>query len=94
MPPKAKKIIITTESRERHVVRPLAGTGTTGFCQKCGAATEWLALDDAVSFSGCATRALVGLIDAGALHADETASGHLLVCRASLEELGQKKKNR
>jgi len=44
-----------------------------------------LTLDEAVGFAAQHTRELIRRIDAGEVHALETGSGHLLVCRNSLE---------
>jgi len=54
------------------------------FCEQCAREEEFVALDDAVLFSGLATRELVRLIEAGELHYLETSGGHLFVCQKSL----------
>ena len=51
------------------------------FCEQCAREEEFVALDDAVLFSGLATRELVRLIEAGELHYLETSGGHLFVCQ-------------
>jgi NAD kinase len=54
------------------------------FCEQCAREEEFVALDDAVLFSGLATRAIVRLVEAGDLHYLETSGGHLFVCQQSL----------
>ncbi len=54
------------------------------FCEKCDADTEFVSVDDAVLFSGFATREIVGLVDNGKLHFRETTGGHLFVCQTSI----------
>ena len=46
---------------------------------------EMLTLDEAVSLSGIATFEIVKQIGEKKIHFLETASGHLLICRKSLE---------
>ncbi len=52
-----------------------------------------LSLDDAVDFSRLPVRELIRQTESGAVHAIETASGHLLVCQNSLKDdfQGEKK---
>lgn len=54
------------------------------FCERCSAENEFVSLDDAVLFSGLATRQIVRLANEGELHYVETSGGHLFVCRKSL----------
>ena len=46
-----------------------------------------LTLDEAVSFSARNTREIICQIESGAVHSIETLSGHLIVCRKSLENV-------
>ena len=56
------------------------------FCEQCGTNAQFAAIDDAVLFSGLATREIVRLAEDGSLHSLETAGGHLFICRESLAE--------
>ena len=85
----SKKILITTESREIFIVRFNRKTGVRGYCAECARETEMMTLDEAVSLTFTATREMIRQIDAGKIHALETASGHLLICRNSLEITGE-----
>ena len=85
-----KKILITTESREVFIVRIQGGSNISGFCAVCATEVKLLTLDEAVSFSAMPTRALIRQIESGAIHSVETASGHLLVCRHSLNDFRAK----
>lgn len=81
----AKRILITTESREIFILRRGEQQINIGFCETCQAETEMLTLDEAVSLTGESTRDLFRRIEAGAIHPTEIASGHLLVCQNSLK---------
>ena len=85
-----KKILITTESHEVFIVRLGGGSNIKGFCAPCAGEVDLLTIDEAVSFSALGTRELIRRIERGAVHAVETASGHLLVCRSSLNDLLKK----
>ncbi|HUR99036.1 MAG TPA: hypothetical protein VMZ26_13300 [Pyrinomonadaceae bacterium] len=80
----AKKISITTESRETFIVRRIGEFGVRGFCESCAGDGEMLTLDAAAVVVGRPTRELIREIDAGIVHSIETVSGRLLVCAASL----------
>jgi hypothetical protein len=54
------------------------------FCEQCDAEKEFVTLDDAVLFSGLATREIVRMTNEGGLHFLETSGGHLFVCSESL----------
>lgn len=54
-------------------------------CEDCGGEEEFVSLDDAVLFSGFATREIVRLSETGGLHYLETGGGHLFICRKSLD---------
>ena len=81
-----KKILITTETREVFIVRLNGGSRIRGFCPRCEQEAPLLTLDEAVSFSALFTRELIRRIEQGVVHAIETASGHLLICRNSLTD--------
>ena len=83
----SKKILITSISSEIFIVRRGAKPSVTrAFCLDCRAQTEMLDLNAAVSLSRIGAREILRRIEAGALHSIETARGHLLVCRDSLEK--------
>ena len=54
------------------------------FCEQCNADKEFVSLDDAVLFSGLATRDIVRMTNEGKLHFLETSGGHLFICQKSL----------
>lgn len=79
-----KKILITTESHEVFILRMKADSKINGFCVLCKKDVPLFTLDEAVSFSALSTRELIRQIESGTIHSIETASGHLLICRSSL----------
>lgn len=87
----AKKILITTESREVFIVRFNENSDMHGWCEACAADTKMLTLDNAVSFAGTPTRELIRQTDAGAIHSIETVGGHLLLCQNSLQGFFKRK---
>lgn len=82
----AKKILITTTSREIFIVRHGGQKTLRGFCPNCEREVEMLTLDEAVRVSGQSSRAIVRRVEQGSLHFAETDDGHLLICAASLEK--------
>ncbi len=82
----AKKILITTESREIFIMRTNGKSTVRGSCSGCQAEVEMLRLDEAVSLSGQNMRELICRVDSGLVHSIETASGHWLICGQSLGE--------
>ena len=85
----AKRILITTESREIFIVRINGKSNVWGFCEICAAETEMLTLDESVCAAGKSARELIHQIESSAIHSLETASGHLLVCQNSLGDFLQ-----
>lgn len=81
-----KKILITTESQEVFILRMNENSNIRGFCADCEKEIRFLTLDEAVNFSALPTRELIRQVERGAVHSVETASGHLLICRNSLEQ--------
>ncbi|MGI8786355.1 MAG: hypothetical protein ACR2HG_01155 [Pyrinomonadaceae bacterium] len=75
---------MTRELHETIVVR--SPKSFRSFCGGCKAENDFLAFDAAVSFCGLRARKILFEIESGAVHAQETASGHLFVCRQSLEK--------
>ena len=84
----AKKILITTESREVIVIRRNDG-GFPGYCSACDLDVEWLSFDAAVSESALGWRELVARSEKGDLHTFQASSGHLLFCGPSLSALAR-----
>jgi hypothetical protein len=80
----AKKITAMTRRHEFFVLRRRLRFQL--YCEQCVAEQEFVSLDDAVLFSGFATRELVRLVEDGGLHYLESSGGHLFVCRTSLNE--------
>ena len=77
-----KKYLIT---RERHeVVRIRLSGQNRAFCLRCQTETFFLTLDETVSFSQIRAGEILDYLNAGEIHAEETASGHLRLCRNSL----------
>ncbi len=80
----SKRILITTESREIFIVRRRGAEIFQDFCADCQAEVEMLTLDAAIVLSGITAREIVRLAETGAIHFQETANGHLYICRQSL----------
>ena len=80
----AKKILITTESHEIFVLRTDRRDRAYGHCRECDREVEIVTLDQAISISGIRTRDLVRMAEISEIHAIETETGHLLVCKDSL----------
>jgi hypothetical protein len=81
----AKKILITTESHERFVVRRRIAKFPQHVCPFCLTLACGLTLDDAKAYSGLSVLELVRTIDTAAIRAYEIESGPLLICQKSLE---------
>ncbi|MGH9900487.1 MAG: hypothetical protein ACRD68_01470 [Pyrinomonadaceae bacterium] len=86
MTTKAKKILITTESREVWIVRRRGGESVRGFCPRCAAEVEFLTLDTAVALAGVGSRQIHRWIEGGRVHFAETPAGSVLICPRSLSE--------
>lgn len=80
---KAKKLLITTETREVWIVRE-NNSAFHGYCGKCEADVEMVTLDTAVSVSRISGRRVIQHLVADGIHTLETANGYLRVCRNSL----------
>jgi hypothetical protein len=83
MSEKAKKYLITVESHEVFILR--RNKTFRGFCTICNADVEMLRLDAITTETSTTTRELFRLIENHVLHSIEAESGHLWVCRNSLE---------
>jgi hypothetical protein len=80
-----KKILITTESHEIFVLRTDRRDRAYGQCGVCDREVEIVTIDQAISLSGIRTGELVRMAESDRVHAIETSTGHLLICRESLE---------
>jgi hypothetical protein len=85
MSPNTKKILIETESREVFRLRMIGPGIEQLYCESCGKVEEMLDLNSASDISGATARDLLLRVESGELHSPEDASGHLLICRRSLE---------
>jgi hypothetical protein len=85
MAAKSKKILITTETHERLLIRQTENQSFRGFCPECEKEVEMLTLDAVTSDMGIRTRELFRLIEENSVHSLEIESGHLLVCLNSLK---------
>jgi hypothetical protein len=81
-----KKYLITTEKHEVCIVKSGYQTQMY-FCEKCGFSSEFISLDAATTQSGVRTGELFKLVEFEKLHSIETATGHLLICKSSLEKI-------
>lgn len=81
----AKRILIETESREVFTIRVNSNSEIRGFCESCATDVEMLTVDEAVTLSGLGTLDLLENIRMRNVHFRDTASGHVLVCKESLE---------
>lgn len=85
MSPNTKKILIETESREVFRLRIIGPEIERLYCDRCEKVEEMLDLNSAADISGAAARDLLQRVESGELHSPKDASGHLLICRSSLE---------
>ncbi len=81
----AKKILIETETLETFTLRMTGPHAVRLYCDRCRTMEEMLDLNVAADVSGAPARELIRRVESGVLHSPESTSGHLLVCRASLE---------
>ena len=86
----AKKITAAARRHEFFVMRRRLHFQL--FCRQCANDDEFVSLDDAVLFSGLATREIVQLVNEEKLHYLETSGGHLFICRESLRQAAPAKK--
>jgi hypothetical protein len=86
MTEKSKKYLITAESREIYIFRRNKEKAARRFCADCKAEVEMLTLDAITTETKTPTREIFRLIEYNLVHSFETESGHLLVCRNSLEK--------
>lgn len=78
MAAKTKKILITTERRERVVIRSFGGGPKKEFCPMCDAESSFVEIDAA------AGPALVDGVASGRFHSRPAEDGRLLVCLRSM----------
>jgi hypothetical protein len=81
----AKKILIETESLETYTLRVSGRETVRLYCEQCDSVEEMLDVNTAADISGAAAREILTRVEMREVHAPETSSGHLLICRASLE---------
>lgn len=81
-----KRILIETESHEIFSIRLDDNSIVLGFCESCAAETLLLTLDKAVTAARIGTLDLIDCVRKNNVHYLETATGHLLICRKSLEK--------
>lgn len=84
MSKKAKRYLITTATSEIFIVRRNRLQAIRGFCSECKKDVEMLTLDTAVTVSGIVALDVLRHVGTGEIHFQETANGHLLLCRESL----------
>jgi hypothetical protein len=82
----AKKILIESETTETFRLRITGPQTIRSYCSECGRVEEMLDLNSAADISGAAAREIFSRVELGELHAPEIASGHLMICRGSLEQ--------
>lgn len=81
-----KKILIETESFETFTLRITRRDAIRLYCDTCRAIEEMLDLNVTADVTGVSAREILGLVESSVLHSPETTGGHLLICRASLED--------
>ncbi|MGB7068864.1 MAG: hypothetical protein WBD22_05170 [Pyrinomonadaceae bacterium] len=83
---KAKRILITTETHEKIVVRQDQDRSVIlGLCKECMAEVELIDFNSAMSEFGFRGRELVAGLGSGRFHSMETDRGHLHICKPSLQ---------
>ena len=55
-----------------------------GWCAECDQEVDWISLDEAALISKSSSRDVFQMIEAGGIHANETAQKLLMVCAVSL----------
>lgn len=87
----SKKFVITTRSSELVFVRR-GHVPVYTYCAVCRAERQMLTIDDAVTIACAPTREIVAHTETGAIHAAESAGGHLLICPDSLRAFCEERK--
>lgn len=82
----AKRILIETETTETVRLKIKGAQTCRLYCQECNRDEEMLELNPAADVAGVPARDILDLLARSVLHSPETTRGHLLICRASLEE--------
>ena len=85
---KKKRTTKITVEMERVLVVCQQHSVSEGWCAQCGAARYLLTPEQAAVNTGVSTRTLYRWIEADRIHFTETPDGRLLICGASLAELG------
>ncbi len=86
MDKKSKKVFVAAELLEKITLRKTAILATKRTCEICGADSEMLMLDSAVTVSGLSTLEILARVESTRIHCGETPNGHLVICRRSLEQ--------
>ena len=86
---RAKKILLLHERRETVRLR-FKRTQCSGWCAHCEAEVEWFPALEAAEFLSVSEREVFRLVEASRIHFLEFDLLSLLICRRSLEGLGQK----
>lgn len=81
-----RKLKVSIEKVEQIVIRQARRQKT--FCHFCLRETEMLSLKETALTLNLSERQIVKLIENGAFHFAETREGFLLICRNSLEAIG------
>ena len=82
----ARVILIETDVRETFSVRIGRNHFIRTFCESCGADHDMIDLNAAVTATGIPASDLIARIAEGSIHSPRIATGHLLVCLASLKQ--------
>jgi len=80
----AKKILITSETREFFILHGADDEPMMVYCPECVGSGKFLGIEAAVEISSINVRAIISGIDSGRVHAFETTDRQLLICEASL----------
>lgn len=84
---KAKKILITTESREVWRIRQGTKNSERRYCSECAQEVDFITIAGALAISRVGSRQIHRWIESGCVHFAETLEGSVLICPYSLAEL-------
>ena len=82
---KRKREIIV--ERERSVTLKIKRNSGATLCDRCGANSRFITVDEAALLAQTNSRSIFRLVETGTLHSLETREGWLLVCPASLSAM-------
>ena len=83
----SKKYLISQVSQEKITIRKSVVRSQKMICPICETETEMLSLDSAVTVSQVPTRQILESATRKIVHLLESESGHIWVCRNSLEAI-------